>query len=37
MKYDVMIIGPATRDCNIDYDGVENRCVGGAVDRKSVV
>ena len=31
MKYDVMIIGPATRDCNIDYDGMENRCVGGAV------
>ena len=31
MKYDVMIIGPATRDCNIDYDGMVNNCVGGAV------
>lgn len=31
MKYDVMIIGPATRDCNIDYDGVVNHCIGGAV------
>lgn len=31
MKYDVMIIGPATRDCNIDYDGMVNHCIGGAV------
>ena len=30
-NYDVMIIGPATRDCNIDYDGAVNHCVGGAV------
>jgi sugar/nucleoside kinase (ribokinase family) len=29
--YDVMIIGPATRDINIDYTGVEDRRVGGAV------
>ena len=26
-----MIVGPATRDVNIDYTGVEDRCVGGAV------
>jgi len=30
-QYDLMIIGPATRDVNIDYTGQENRCVGGAV------
>lgn len=31
MKYDVMIIGPATWDCNVDYDGTEVHGVGGAV------
>ena len=30
-SYDMMIIGPATRDVNIDYTGAEDRCVGGAV------
>ena len=30
-NYDLMIVGPATRDVNIDYTGVEDRCVGGAV------
>ena len=29
--YDVMIIGPATKDINIDYTGEESRIVGGAV------
>lgn len=30
-NYDLMIIGPATRDVNIDYTGAEDRSVGGAV------
>ena len=30
-KYDIMILGPATRDVNIDYTGAEDRSVGGAV------
>ena len=30
-KYDLMILGPATRDVNIDYTGEESRIVGGAV------
>ena len=30
-SYDLMIIGPATRDVNIDYTGTEDRCIGGAV------
>lgn len=30
-SYDLMIIGPATRDVNIDYTGAEDRSVGGAV------
>ena len=30
-NYDVMIIGPATRDENIDYTGAVDRSVGGAV------
>jgi sugar/nucleoside kinase (ribokinase family) len=30
-EYDVMIVGPATRDVNIDYTGEESRIVGGAV------
>lgn len=30
-EYDLMIVGPATRDVNIDYTGVEDRRVGGAV------
>lgn len=30
-EYDLMIIGPATRDVNIDYTGAEDRSVGGAV------
>lgn len=30
-QYDLMILGPATRDVNIDYTGEEDRCVGGAV------
>ena len=29
--YDLMIIGPATRDVNIDYTGAEDRSTGGAV------
>ena len=29
--YDLMIIGPATRDVNIDYTGAEDRSAGGAV------
>ncbi|MBE5808978.1 MAG: ribokinase, partial [Clostridiales bacterium] len=30
-RYDLMILGPATRDENIDYTGQVDRCVGGAV------
>lgn len=30
-SFDLMILGPATRDVNIDYTGVEDRSVGGAV------
>lgn len=30
-RYDLMILGPATRDVNIDYTGAEDRSVGGAV------
>lgn len=30
-SYDLMIIGPATRDLNIDYTGAEDRSIGGAV------
>ena len=30
-SYDLMILGPATRDVNIDYTGAEDRSVGGAV------
>ena len=30
-SYDLMIIGPATRDVNIDYTGAEDRSIGGAV------
>lgn len=30
-SYDLMILGPATRDVNIDYTGAVDRCVGGAV------
>ena len=30
-KYDLMILGPATRDVNIDYTGEQSRIVGGAV------
>lgn len=30
-SYDLMIVGPATRDENIDYTGQIDRCVGGAV------
>ena len=30
-QYDLMILGPATRDVNIDYTGEVDRCVGGAV------
>ena len=29
--YDLMIVGPATRDVNIDYTGIEDRSTGGAV------
>lgn len=29
--YDLMIVGPATRDVNIDYTGAEDRSAGGAV------
>ena len=31
MKYDIMFVGPATRDHNIDYQGEEVRDIGGAV------
>lgn len=31
MQYDLMILGPATRDVNIDYTGQEVRETGGAV------
>lgn len=30
-QYDLMILGPATRDVNIDYTGAEDRAAGGAV------
>ena len=30
-QYDLMILGPATRDINIDYTGQEDRSAGGAV------
>ena len=30
-SYDLMIVGPATRDVNIDWTGEESRIVGGAV------
>ena len=30
-KYDLLILGPATRDVNIDYTGAEDRSTGGAV------
>lgn len=30
-QYDLMIVGPATRDVNIDFTGAVDRCVGGAV------
>ena len=30
-QYDLMILGPATRDLNIDYTGAEDRSCGGAV------
>ena len=30
-SYDLMILGPATRDLNIDYTGAEDRSAGGAV------
>ena len=30
-SYDLMILGPATKDVNIDYTGEESRIVGGAV------
>lgn len=30
-RYDLLILGPATRDVNIDYTGAEDRSVGGAV------
>lgn len=30
-NYDLMIIGPATRDINIDFDGTVNKNAGGAV------
>ena len=31
MKHDIMLIGPACRDVNIDYDGSIDRGIGGAV------
>lgn len=31
MQYDLMIIGPATKDVNIDYDGSRVEGIGGAV------
>ena len=30
-NYDLLIVGPATRDINIDYTGEESRIIGGAV------
>ena len=30
-RYDLLILGPATRDVNIDYTGQEDRSAGGAV------
>ena len=30
-QYDLLILGPATRDFNIDYTGAEDRSTGGAV------
>ena len=30
-QYDVLVIGPVSLDCNIDYEGHERREVGGAV------
>ena len=30
-QYDLLILGPATRDFNIDYTGAEDRSIGGAV------
>ncbi len=30
-SYDMMILGPATRDVNVDWTGEESRIVGGAV------
>ncbi len=30
-QYDLLLLGPATRDVNIDYTGQEDRSVGGAV------
>ena len=30
-QFDLMILGPATRDVNIDFTGAEDRSVGGAV------
>ncbi len=30
-SYDIMMLGPATRDLNIDYTGAEDRSAGGAV------
>lgn len=30
-EYDLMILGPATRDLNIDYTGAEDQSAGGAV------
>ena len=30
-RYDLLILGPATRDVNIDYTGAEDRSIGGAV------
>ncbi|MCI1306154.1 MAG: PfkB family carbohydrate kinase [Lachnospiraceae bacterium] len=31
MKHDIMLIGPACRDVNIDFDGTVDRGIGGAV------
>ena len=31
MQFDIMFIGPATRDINIDYTGQTVREIGGAV------
>ena len=30
-QYDVLVIGPVSLDCNIDYQGNQRREVGGAV------